>query len=116
VKRCKHLRTEAIAGGVEWPFEHRGVGWKCSDCGEALPLGPSNDEPEAVRIEMRAAEIAATGNIIDEWLYCRVSDAERDGWEMWPDWGAGMSRMIGQPESRSEWCGWLARAIAEHAP
>jgi hypothetical protein len=31
----------------------------CLDCRAWLSLGPSNDEPEAVRIEIRAAEIAA---------------------------------------------------------
>ena len=31
----------------------------CAKCGAWLSLGPSNDEPEAVRIEMRAAEMLA---------------------------------------------------------
>ena len=31
---------------------------KCLTCNEWLPLGPANDEPVEVQIEMRAAEIA----------------------------------------------------------
>jgi hypothetical protein len=31
----------------------------CNDCGAWLSLGPSNDRPEAVRIEMRLAEFLA---------------------------------------------------------
>lgn len=32
----------------------------CVMCGADLPLGPSNDEPKAVQIEMAAAERATT--------------------------------------------------------
>jgi hypothetical protein len=31
---------------------------KCIDCGKILPWGESNDEPEAVQAEIRAAELA----------------------------------------------------------
>lgn len=37
-------------------------GARCADCGIALPLGPSNDEPSEVQVEMRAAESLATGS------------------------------------------------------
>jgi hypothetical protein len=38
---------------------------RCARCGEWLPLGPSNDAPDEVQVEMRAAEIAANGCMND---------------------------------------------------
>lgn len=46
---------------------------RCLDCGAWLPLGPSNDEPAEVRVEMRAAELAARP--ISE-----ASIRDRQGW------------------------------------
>ncbi len=40
-----------------WPAEFRSV--RCLDCGEWVSLGPSADDSDAVRIEMRAAEMIA---------------------------------------------------------
>ena len=65
-------------------------------------LGRSNDRPRAVRIEIRAAELATTSE--DPGTY-----AEYDGWWTHPE---------DQDDVRlntTEWLsGWLAREIATH--
>src|SRR5678815_521639 len=78
----------------------------CRACGLALPFGESNDKPESVRVEIRAAEIAAQGHAGKcnggpfEW------DCERCGWERW-----GVNHIELKGRSRA---GYLARAIVEH--
>lgn len=77
----------------------------CDRCGEWLPLGPSNDDDEAVLVEMRAAEIAAFCCIRDAWLACKVSDCERDGFDLDGN---------DEPSCPAEESGYLARCIASH--
>ena len=91
--RCKHpLQTH-------WRDENdRLVKARCAACLSWLSLGPSNDEPEAVRIEMRAAEIAAN-------LGRALRDGELFGWR---SFGMGVFPYPGEA------AGYLARAIAEH--
>lgn len=77
---------------------------RCATCGEQLPIGPSNDEPEAVRIEMRAAELEET----EYWKPARVLTAERWGWE---DHGDPESTAEDEEEytATSQWAaGWLS--------
>lgn len=70
----------------------------CLACGVRLDMGPSNDEPAEVQVEMRAAEIAAVR---------LLSRDEADGWKSYPD-GAVVS-------TGSGWgVGWLARELATH--
>ena len=47
-------------------------------CGEDIPLGPSNDTPEAVRIEIRAAELAVT--VTDPLWWSYYADRSDTGW------------------------------------
>lgn len=74
MKKCKHKRTLHLRwiGGV-WCNPVYGVNcvdWispsdgavTCRDCGAWLSLGPANDEPAAVRVEIRAAGLAAIWN------------------------------------------------------
>ena len=37
---------------------------RCNHCNAWLPLGPSNDEPEAVKVEMALAELLAEINLL----------------------------------------------------
>lgn len=69
----------------------------CDHCGTWLPLGPANDEPEAVKVEIRAAELAAEKRI--------PRDAELFGWRY---------HAAGLYPYPDEVVGYLARAIATH--
>lgn len=73
MKRCKHENAGAKwvgtqvwrTGGGDQKQWFIGATWEtpdaivCPDCRDWLSLGESNDEPEAVKVEMRAAELAA---------------------------------------------------------
>lgn len=60
--RCKHQQSELVdINGTHWPVWnipalpfHR----ECSACGVWMSIGPSNDMPPQVKIEIRAAELA----------------------------------------------------------
>ena len=63
---CKHENADHLRAGEGWALMDGTAmpdalceQFRCLDCGAWLSLGPSNDEPEAVRIEMRAAEMLA---------------------------------------------------------
>jgi hypothetical protein len=75
----------------------------CQHCGEWLSLGPSNDSPPEVQVEIRAAEIAATYPGARSGVF---SWEERTGWvnHAWSQ----------DPASDSELAGYLARTIATH--
>lgn len=68
-RKCRHehafARVWVGGAGGNWIFlcgdSSTADARRCVDCHEWLSLGPSNDSPEAVRIEIRAAEIAASG-------------------------------------------------------
>lgn len=92
------------------PTAHRNADGECMPCfsertadgiaaEDALrpaPPTPSNDEPEAVRVEMRAAELVGTG-------FERMTDDERRGY-------LGHSERDFSP-SDTEVAGWLAHEI-----
>ena len=119
--KCRHKNvtewhqnadTDAAHAGalsVSWTSTGRAVTRMkyrtCSDCGAWLPLGPSNDSGDAVAVEMRAAEIAAFCCIRDSWLACKVSDCERDGFDLDGN---------DEPSCPAEEVGYLARCIATH--
>jgi ribosomal protein L37E len=80
----------------------------CKACGEWLPLGPSNDAPDEVRVEMRAAMLAA-----------------RPGFGSFHNHGAGCERcgFVANKhntdathlcKSTQFHTGWLAYAITDH--
>lgn len=113
--RCKHEKatgwfwvperpdpwTECMCNASTDPRIHDRV--ICDDCGAWLSLSPSNDEPEAVRVEMRAAELAAA---LDNGLIISTNSDECVGWRM------GDNRML---EANFGYrAGYLARAICEH--
>ena len=83
---------------------------RCNHCNAWLPLGPSNDEPEAVRVEMRAAEIAANGEPI--WTEHATGSEVREGCG-WNARACGFADTwcSGNPDALA---GYLARCIATH--
>lgn len=69
--RCRHENADHLMPGDHGQFEDddllcraRVCGvlveqFRCLDCGAWLSLGPANDEPAEVQVEIRAAELAA---------------------------------------------------------
>lgn len=61
MRKCEHKTVEAVWRNGHESLDYSGfVALRCMACGAlgVRSLGPSNDEPEAVRVEIRAAEIA----------------------------------------------------------
>ncbi len=82
---------------------------RCSDCNELLSLGDSNDSPEAVAIEIRAAELASQWAPMDRTVY-----AERDGWAWHKDGYLPEQSMPDIGTYAERLAGYLARCIATH--
>lgn len=101
---CNHERVSCVI----WRGPAGTVLKRQCDCGAWLPFGPSEDSSAAVKIEIRAAEIAASGRNgsgIDTW-------GEHDGWHATsrkPP--ASARRFRGSPGNLA---GYLARVIATH--
>jgi len=112
-RKCKHIvsmesikhRCEVIApafregdslGCMTW--------WTCSKCGDVVPQEKANDDPEAVRVEVRGTELAAqtkgTYCNSDAWsgYFCALNDLDPPPWPHCPD----------------AWAAWLAFAIENH--
>jgi hypothetical protein len=110
--RCKHENADHLMPGEtfvssSWAGENYTVHveqFRCIDCGAWLSLGESDDAPDAVRVEMRAAELAAM--LPDSFDETMMEWAGRrhfvEGHEM--------------PTTFGSMAGWLAAAIATHAP
>lgn len=116
--RCRHLNTSDKCGetthdrigDIIYEVEYR----ECLDCGAWLPLGESNDKPEAVRVEIRAAELAA------EFTRERgtADDAtvdENAGWLVHLNEWTHLDRDRGFPKNDEQHAGYLAREIATHS-
>jgi hypothetical protein len=95
--KCKHRFTgtwrRSVFGDV---FRET-----CTDCGHWLSLGPSNDEPLEVQIEIRAAELTAPR------ARTFVSD------DVWSGWVAHERGWCPAP-TIAALAGYLARVIATH--
>ena len=91
---CKHENADHMMPGdivdegwPNWPadFVARCEQFRCLDCGTWFPLGSSNDDSEAVRVEMRAAELA-TERVADRTLvtsgYLAHEIPRGKGWEI----------------------------------
>lgn len=108
---CRHeriVRSYSRTSETRHLIEQR-LCWKC---GITLPLGPSNDEPDAVQIEMRSAEIAATAyerrGRSHVWRSSLMSNCELDGVFMYGD--------DREPTCPAEESGYLAACIVEGEP
>jgi hypothetical protein len=112
--RCRHRFAMTIMRHIKVPAHddassktHAVTMRQCEDCFAWLPLGKANDEPEAVRVEMRAAEMAASA-MDGDLLTGLCNGAEIAGWiEAIYD-----SQKV--PEQPGEWSGWLAHYIHDH--
>ncbi|HEU4727733.1 MAG TPA: hypothetical protein VFT22_07585 [Kofleriaceae bacterium] len=101
-KKCKHSITLNV-----WSKDSDEViGGRCSSvfgCGDYISLGPSNDKPEAVRIEIRAAELAI-GWKENPGIIGPLIANTREGWG-WED------HEKESDDDVANHAGWLAREI-----
>jgi hypothetical protein len=116
-RACGH-RLQFFTGAIVYaPHESSllggtfGPGWatvvgqsKCARCGETMPLGPSNDAPDEVQVEMRAAELAAAWEP-ENGVHGLTTGCEHTGWDGWP---------YRQPRCTDEHTGFLAAQIQNH--
>lgn len=104
-RKCEHSDVR---------HRYRGLGCiflsQCNWCGERVSLGPSNDEPVAVQVEMRAAEIAGSNRSDDGWPRDEHETSETSGY---CDHFTGADRAPG--EDYKSWnSGWLSSEIRHH--
>lgn len=109
--KCKHENADHVGPDerfTAWSWiEH----FICIDCGTWLSLGEANDSLEAVRVEIRAAELAA-GWTKERGTLDGATLGEDVGWliafvKLFPD-----NRST--PMNDEQWAGYLARCIATH--
>lgn len=116
--RCRHTRPT----GYIYPTKFQGLSCnssrkRCDDCGAWLSLGDSNDSPEEVQIEIRAAALA--WHIVDI-LPLRMQGWTTDEEHGWRDHldgdrvGDCRCRDLCGDVARNWHAGYLARAIATH--
>lgn len=112
-KPCKHERYEVTRVDGS-PLTEEWSPWKreCSDCGAQLPIGPSNDEPVAVQIEMRAAELEPIWGLKLMSILIERSQGEIDGGDCHSMHALGETRGGDYPATFN--AGWLAREMATH--
>jgi hypothetical protein len=113
-RACGHRNVEGRAWSQAYPRwyaafkanrnERNHDALVCLDCGTWLPLGPSADDDERVRIEVRAAELVAAGG--------PDRHCERCGWDMHRH-GFYCAPSSGHDEADFH-AGWLAREITTH--
>jgi hypothetical protein len=109
-RACGHRGTHAdygrriVADGDVSLMEFR----VCLDCGTWLPLGKSNDAPDEVKVEMRAAELAH-----DNEHWARLVTKGVPGEDREVD-GFLMHYSARAPQSDAELAGYLARCIHDH--
>lgn len=110
-KPCRHL-------GVVYtyhPDTDLALSCRCSPtfgCGAQLSLGPSNDLPRKVRVEMRAAELDLWYSA-DDLSVGDFSPLERDGWSMHCTHGDLVGTLSTVIADHVE-AGWLACETAMH--
>lgn len=98
---CSHAGFSLIT--CELTSGHTMIYKTCHRCRAWLSLGPSNDKPPEVKIEIRAAEIYVGA---PSFLGVYISRAEVYGWF------AGMEERDLQPDEAVS--GWLAAVIWQH--
>lgn len=104
--KCRHKNWYWLTSSdvVVTPDDPTAIRKVCVRCDETIPIGPSNDSPVSVMIEIEAAEIAAP--------HSRLMNAFSDqafGWSAYED-GDYIPASAGM-----RWlAGWLAHAIVKH--
>ena len=113
--RCRHKNVDhAGPDPVRFPpyARARFEAAVCLGCGSWLPLGQANDEPEAVKVEIRAAEIAA----MTAPQRHRPSFMGGIGWDEQYGWDS--NQFSWEPSAKridsGFHAGYLARCIAKH--
>lgn len=122
---CRHKRIDWLEHSIAWGQlewwrtgnRRRHQAAVCLDCGSWLPLGPANDDSEAVQVEIRAAALAGAYRTEPTPMECR-------GWQreesinltaVFPDKTAVRKQGVPLNLDHVEWrAGYLARCIAEH--
>jgi hypothetical protein len=101
-RACGHRATHVDRGRFvgDILMEYR----TCLGCGAWLPLGESNDAPDEVQVEMRAAELAAAWEP-ENGVHGLTTGCEHTGWDGWP---------YRQPRCTDEHTGFLAAQIQNH--
>jgi hypothetical protein len=113
-RRCRHRHARMVAAILvterDGVLKGNGVETRwCPKCDQRVAIGPSNDEPETVRIEMRAAEIVTALEHDDG---CEMTPFECSGFNDEPMTLRGGGRLI--IENASTRAGYLAHTIATH--
>ena len=93
-KACEHMTSRFTWSG------HMATSRFCVDCGALLSMGPSNDEPAEVQVEILAAECAFSTTTPGD---------EEEGWQ-----AHRLGRHLERGEIVPYLAGWLAREIATH--
>lgn len=109
---CKHKDRIAQTLVVRRVGGRQLVRLKCDRCGAWLSLGHSDETPERVAIEIRAAEIAESYPTLHS-VRRAIDDGGTDGAE-YAGWLQHAFDSQKHPEQFGELAGYLARAIATH--
>lgn len=122
--RCRHDNVEARAWSItsrRWYDRFPSCRYAdledalvCLDCGAWLSLGPANDEPEAVQIEIRAAELAAEWDPDGEWTGIESLGMVSEGEHTELLERDIAARVRPASDLFAYLSGYLARCIAEH--
>jgi hypothetical protein len=96
-----HIARGQAGVGLLWD-DH--AARRCNDCSAWLPLGESNDAPDEVKVEMRAAMLAAAWEP-ENGVHGLTTGCEHTGWDGWP---------YRQPRCTDEHTGFLAAQIRNH--
>lgn len=115
--RAGYVISSLKPGMLRWCF----AGWDepqarvCKLCRAWLPLGPSNDDDERVRVEMRAAEISAllsNDAALYDWTLSNEEFVSFTAFEERRGWSVAESSM--RNHSNAWLAGYLARCIWTH--
>lgn len=106
MKKCRHHYVNVVKIPPH-PMIGLVVGIACRLCGKRISLGPSNDVPPKVQMEIRAAELAAIASDPKWQMPIGFSGDEDRGWWM-------CERGDDHAQTDRHLAGWLAYKITTH--